>query len=393
MKKIVLVLWCIIMTFAFTSSVSAAEKQWVYGDSMPEGILHYEAAALGNDIYVFGGTTGYKYNTFTKEWITVSNIRVTSANATTLNGKIYIAGGIGTDAGQSNKLFEYDPSVNKWTQRGDLPIGVYAASISALNGKLYVAGGVDVGSNTTTSSVFSYDPTSNTWSSVAKLNNGRRGHRSVVVKGNLYVFGGGENSSVEKYDESSNKWTVVNNTPESKVSYGAVAVGDKVYIVGGDRTDKSSVDIYDTDTNTWSKAPNLNTARKFLQAVAINDTIYALGGRNVSGEYITAVEYYKTNDIIWNPDPNTQPSGDRAILTITMTTGLQKEYDLSMDEINAFINWYDTKDAGSGPSKYAISKHDNNKGPFSKRTDYVIFNNILTFEVNEYNTVTAAIYK
>ncbi|WP_374016659.1 hypothetical protein ABU162_20735 [Paenibacillus thiaminolyticus] len=84
-----------------------------------------------------------------------------------------------------------------------------------------------------------------------------------------------------------------------------------------------------------------------------------------------------------NPEPE-QPKGDRAILVVTMTTGLEKEFDLSMDEVNAFITWYDAKDAGTGPSKYAIDKHNNNKGPFSKRTDYVIFNNILTFEVNEY---------
>lgn len=94
-----------------------------------------------------------------------------------------------------------------------------------------------------------------------------------------------------------------------------------------------------------------------------------------------------------NPEPNPQPepSSDRAILVVTMITGLEKEYDLSMSEVNAFINWYDTKDAGSGPSKYAINKHNNNKGPFNKRIDYVIFNNILTFEVNEY-TATSATY-
>ncbi|MDR9852863.1 hypothetical protein RJP21_04495 [Paenibacillus sp. VCA1] len=92
------------------------------------------------------------------------------------------------------------------------------------------------------------------------------------------------------------------------------------------------------------------------------------------------------------PEPE-QPSSKRAILVVTMTTGLEKEYDLSMDEVNAFINWYDAKDAGSGPSKYAIDKHDNNKGPFSKRTDYLIFNNILTFGVSEYSTVTSATYQ
>ncbi|PZM65826.1 hypothetical protein DOE73_09935, partial [Paenibacillus dendritiformis] len=38
-------------------------------------------------------------------------------------------------------------------------------------------------------------------------------------------------------------------------------------------------------------------------------------------------------------EPET-PDSDRAMLTITLTTGLQKEYDLSMDEVNAFITWY-----------------------------------------------------
>ena len=67
-----------------------------------------------------------------------------------------------------------------------------------------------------------------------------------------------------------------------------------------------------------------------------------------------------------------------------MTTGLEKEFDLSMGEVNAFINWYENKQAGSDTASYAINKHNNNKGSFSNRKDYVIFDKILTFEVNEY---------
>lgn len=84
-----------------------------------------------------------------------------------------------------------------------------------------------------------------------------------------------------------------------------------------------------------------------------------------------------------NPEPE-QPKGDRAILVVTMTTGLEKEFDLSMDEVNAFIAWYENKQAGTGTASYAIDKHNNNKGPFSSRKNYVIYDKILTFEVNEY---------
>lgn len=86
------------------------------------------------------------------------------------------------------------------------------------------------------------------------------------------------------------------------------------------------------------------------------------------------------------PDPVTpSPNGDRAILVVTMITGLEKEYDLPLTDVEAFMSWYDAKGAGIGPAKFAINKYTNNKGPFNKRTDYVIFDKILTFEVSEYS--------
>lgn len=83
------------------------------------------------------------------------------------------------------------------------------------------------------------------------------------------------------------------------------------------------------------------------------------------------------------PVPTPIPSGDRAILTIELSTGAEKEYDLPMSEVNAFLNWYDS---ANGSARYGIDKHHNNKGPFSKRTEYVIHDKILTFEVSEYTT-------
>lgn len=75
------------------------------------------------------------------------------------------------------------------------------------------------------------------------------------------------------------------------------------------------------------------------------------------------------------------PSGDRALLNITLITGTDKEFDLSMSEVNAFLNWYDS---ASGSLSFGINKHNNNKGPFINRTEYVIHDKILTFEVSEY---------
>ncbi|KAA8999697.1 fibronectin type III domain-containing protein [Paenibacillus spiritus] len=95
----------------------------------------------------------------------------------------------------------------------------------------------------------------------------------------------------------------------------------------------------------------------------------------------SAGEGYYSNVVVATPQA---PQKNRGLLTITMSTGLEKEYDLSMQEINAFISWYETKEAGTGTASYAINKYNTNKGPFKNRKDYVIFDKILTFEVNEY---------
>lgn len=110
---------------------------------------------------------------------------------------------------------------------------------------------------------------------------------------------------------------------------------------------------------------------------------YVVTALNTDGESLNSNEVSATPLKVTKPEP--EPSGDRAILTITLTTGLEKEFDLSNTEVKAFLEWYDARDAGTGPAKFAINKHDNNKGPFSKRTDYVLFDKVLTFSVDEYS--------
>jgi hypothetical protein len=66
--------------------------------------------------------------------------------------------------------------------------------------------------------------------------------------------------------------------------------------------------------------------------------------------------------------------------------GQEQEFDLSMDELQSFLTWFDTKSEGTGPARYAFTKTWN-KGPYSSRVDYVIFDKILTFEVNKYTPI------
>ncbi|MEK4993257.1 hypothetical protein [Paenibacillus sp. FSL H7-0918] len=109
-----------------------------------------------------------------------------------------------------------------------------------------------------------------------------------------------------------------------------------------------------------------------------------MANSNVSREWAVVEIDLGLPDITNPTEPSSPEPSDRAILVVTMTNGLEKEYDLPMSEVEAFINWYDARDAGRGPGLYGIDKHTNNKGPFSKRKDYFVFDKILTFEVSEY---------
>ncbi|MEK3913489.1 hypothetical protein [Paenibacillus sp. FSL H7-0331] len=79
----------------------------------------------------------------------------------------------------------------------------------------------------------------------------------------------------------------------------------------------------------------------------------------------------------------TPPTGNRALLVITLVSGLEKEYDLSMTEVNSFTTWYAARAAGTGAEVYTINKSFN-KASFLTRKDNIAFNKIELYEVNEY---------
>lgn len=76
--------------------------------------------------------------------------------------------------------------------------------------------------------------------------------------------------------------------------------------------------------------------------------------------------------------------GNKAILEIVMTSGIIKEYDLTADELEKFLTWYDNRSEGIGKSYFKIPKRSNVK-PYISRYEYLSYDKIYSFEVKEYN--------
>lgn len=148
---------------------------------------------------------------------------------------------------------------------------------------------------------------------------------------------------------------------------------------------------------SWDSVPNSIGYNIYRDGIKINNDVLTQNSyvdssvaNGINYKYVVKAvnnngESGLSNEAIATPiGPVVQPDTGRALLNVTFTTGLEKEYDLSLTEVNSFISWYEGKAVGTGTASFAIDKHANNKGPFKTRKDYVIFDKILTFEVSEY---------
>ncbi|MFD2334378.1 fibronectin type III domain-containing protein [Cohnella sp. GCM10020058] len=72
--------------------------------------------------------------------------------------------------------------------------------------------------------------------------------------------------------------------------------------------------------------------------------------------------------------------GSRALLTIHLVGGAEKEYDLSAAELESFLDW---TDSATQSSRYKFVK-TYNKGPFKARAEYIVYGKIVNFDVDEY---------
>lgn len=418
MKKIFIsIIFCLVFAFGLGTSVfaeSEVDAQWIMKNDLPVPLAGSAVAEAYGKIYVFGGISSsltdikkavYEYDPINDSWIQKKDMpfTATAATASTIDGKIYVFGGYTGNAytftGGSvlNSVYVYDPLTDTWEKKQNMPVAKAWASAVSYEDDIYIVGGIIESKATTVASVEVYNTKTDSWATRASMPSALHAVGLAVLNDKIYAVGGGNGltsyKNVREYDPKTNLWTDKANLINAKDGSGTVSFDGVIYSIGGGTTSGESlgsVEVYNPITDTWKEAPNLNVARSAFGTTVVNGKIYVVGGTIFNPFKPTkTVEEFTPSSVPTDPtDPTNptdpEPKGDRAILTIIMTTGLEKEFDLSMEEVNAFIGWYDAKENGIGPARYGIDKHNNNKGPFSKRVDYVIFKNILSFEVNEY---------
>ena len=121
-------------------------------------------------------------------WIPTSNLGTARAfhTATLLpNGKVLVAGGIGSSFTVLSSAELYDPATGIWTATGSLGSAHHNHTATLLpNGNVLVAGGV--GSNGLSSLAELYDPATETWVATESLGTARCNHTATLLPNGKY---------------------------------------------------------------------------------------------------------------------------------------------------------------------------------------------------------------
>ena len=330
-------------------------------------------------------------------------------------------GGIGIEGKSTNTVEEYDPATDTWVTKASMPTARHVLGVAELNGKIYAIGGQknDDGIRIL-STVEEYDPATDTWSTKASMPAAIWGIGAIGVNGKIYAIGGGWN--VHEYDPTTDTWSIKANRLTSGSRLGVAEVNGIIYSVGGAGVDKKAVEAYTPPAPTTPNNPmNLTATAGDAQVVlnwdavtdatgynvkrsttsggpydsvasAVYGTTYTDTGRTNGTTYyyvvsaiIGGTESANSNEAAATPLQDGGGGGDegRAVLWVTMDNGSDIDYDLSMNEINAFINWYKSKASGGvGDPFYTFDKSP--ISPYTSRTDYLVFDKIVCFKVNKY---------
>lgn len=235
----------------------------------------------------------------------------TLASGCVLEDKIFVTGGAVTETTLTAAVEVYDPALDAWTVKADLPALLWGHAICAYQGKIYVFGGFGPGMwSPATRHVYVYDPSSGEWTQKKDMPWDNAWGGIAVVGSTIYLLGGGSEAcgapvhTVKAYDPASETWTSKTDMPLARFGLSACVADGKIYAIGGGYQCNGNaaykrVEVYDPMANTWTRKADMLTARIGLGACVLGGQIYATGGNSTGNRTTGANELYDIASDVW----------------------------------------------------------------------------------------------
>jgi len=277
--------------------------EWVRKADMPTGRHNFSASAVKGKIYCIGGirfdnagnftilSDVTEYDPITDRWTKKADIPEPrfNHNACVINDKILVIGGAdknGLPSESVRNIMEYDPELNKWRKKSDMPEAIVSPSSCILNGKIYIIGGMGLENNVGTSTVEEYDPVIDKWTRKSDMPTARYNFCAAAVNNCIYAMGGMIDNNnpartMEAYDPAVDKWSRKADPITLRGGLSASVVNGKIFVIGGMDAPNdfcATVEEYDPTTDTWARKKDMPTKRYGLSTAVYNGKIYAIGG-------------------------------------------------------------------------------------------------------------------
>jgi N-acetylneuraminic acid mutarotase len=260
------------------------------------------AAVAGTRIYVVGGYardgatlgTVEVYDIATGRWDRGPDlpVAVNHAMAASVRGTAYVFGGYRGDGTPSSAAFRSER--DGWRAVADLPEGRAAGTAVPVDGRVYLAGGIGPGGRLA-ERMLVYDVSGDRWVSGPGPPTRREHLGGAAFDGRLYTVGGraagrGNLSAFEAYDPGTGRWTALPALPTARGGLaGAATCSGQVVAVGGEAAATfPEVEAFDVASATWRALPPLPTPRHGLGVVAAGTVLYALAGGPQPGLHVSA---------------------------------------------------------------------------------------------------------
>ena len=206
-------------------------------------------AVLDGKLYVIGGQN----LTSVEIYDPVQSIRghgvslpneVNHGTAITVDKEIYLISGRNSSDSNINKVFCFDSTLNKWSEKANAPTTRHGAKLVWYENRIWAIGGVN---DTYLDVVESYDPFTDTWRSENSLSTPRHWAVAWVENNKIYVGGGSDGSerksSVEAYDSTTGEWSIAGELPAALYAADLAIIGKGIYVMG----DAYSKKVYAAD--------------------------------------------------------------------------------------------------------------------------------------------------
>jgi hypothetical protein len=261
----------------------------------------------------------WEYDPLTNQWQQktgyTSGRRAAAAFA--INGKGYIAGGLGA-SGLLDELIEYDPATDQWTSKAVIPGGArYGAAGFSIGNKGYICcGNMGNSSGPFTDQLLEYDPITDAWQQKQSFTGNARyqlTNAEFVIGSKAYIGTGGTDTSQYKdmysYDQATDSWTAVSDYPGAGSAYlTGFSICNYGYLGGGKINSDAQSDFwkYNPGNNTWTQIQDFTAGIRWLATASENNNSAYIGTGYDFQNYYNDWWEFKCDDVglaeINNPD-------------------------------------------------------------------------------------------